>query len=116
MKRLLTWALRRDYFRRLPNAHLRHFERQLAAANSSPFAAWLSFSDEVASIGLVTDWRGMVEALEAEGSRLIGAVPCPGVAMPDGYHAEHGDFMEYGEALLRDVPHSTTCPSCKAAV
>lgn len=107
MKRLLTWALRRVYFRRLPNAHLRHFERQLAAANSSPFAAWLTFSDEVTSIGLTTDWRGMVEALEAEGARLIGAVPCPSP------HGAGGTFPHEVE-MTNIIPAG--CPSCGAAV
>ena len=100
MKRLLTWLLDRTYIHRFPNARLNHFERQFAAANSSPFAAWLSFSEETTSLGLVTDWRGMVEDLEAEGSRLIGAKPC---GLRHAYDS--------GEAIDR-LP----CPQCKAAV
>lgn len=107
MKRLLTWALKRRYIRRFPNAHLIHFERQLAAANSSPFAAWLSFSDEVTDIGLVTDWGGMVKDLEAEGSWLIGAVPCPAP------HGAGGTFPPEVE-MTNIIPSG--CPACGAAV
>ena len=87
--------------RRNPNAELDYFEYQLGAANSSPFAAYLSFSDDVAAIGLGIDWGGFVDNVEAEGSRLVGAKPC-------GFlHA----FESHGEVVA-----VSPCPSCKAAV
>lgn len=115
MKRLLTWAMSRRYTRRFPNAHLRNFERQLAAANSSPFAAYLSFSDDVAAIGLGTDWRGMVEDVEAEGTRVLGAVPCPGPhadALVNWRSGPRAGTQEYKDDVLNGEP----CPSCGAAV
>lgn len=83
------------------------FRSNLRSAESHPLAAFLSFSDEAAGIGLGPDWRGMVADLEAEGSALIGAVPCPD-AIPHGWeHSQTGEVLDFTGG---------PCPSCGAVV
>lgn len=80
--------------------------RDLAAANSHPLAAFLSFEGGDA-LGVGPDWAGAVAAVEDEGSRLIGAVPCSEVHGRGGLFP-HEDYL---------VPaHDGPCPSCGAAL
>lgn len=105
--RILFGPPKRPVRRRHPNQALRMFEGDLRDANSSPFAAYMCFSDEIAALGAGPDWKSAVEDLEAEGSRLIGAVSCPGP------HGAGGTFPHEVE-MTNVIPAG--CPSCKAAV
>lgn len=88
------------------HAALERFKWNLASANSHPLAAFLSF--EAPDLGFpAPEWAELIADAEAEGSRLIGAVPCPD-EVPHGWeHSQTGEVHDF---------KGGPCPSCGAIV
>jgi hypothetical protein len=100
----------RPVVRRHPNAALRRFVADLSIGHRDAVGGWLAFSDDAAALGLGPDWRESVAAVEAEGSALIGALPCPD-AIPHGWERTSTEPLGQVEDFS-----GGPCPSCGAIV
>jgi hypothetical protein len=91
---------------------MRRFKVRLLDAESSPLAMWLS-TELAPTFGKGEEWDPfvtLVSAVEAEGSALIGAVPCP---RHHGIEDNRGEIGTYDFVADRDA---LPCPSCGAAL